>query len=111
MPAIEIFGDLKIQIGGLVRLGDYVAHTLKKPTKLKTAANRASVLKISKKLLVIARVLEECARSQEKLTYECAINRTYVSSVERSERNVSIDNVDRVAKGLQIEPWRLPKDE
>jgi len=48
MPAIEIFGDLKIQIGGLVRLGDYVAHTLKKPTKLKTAANRASVLKISK---------------------------------------------------------------
>jgi transcriptional regulator with XRE-family HTH domain len=30
----------------------------------------------------------------------------YLSSVERSERNESIDNIARIAKGLQIEPWR-----
>jgi transcriptional regulator with XRE-family HTH domain len=47
--------------------------------------------------------------SQEAL--ECGINRTYLSSVERLERNVSIDNIARISKGLQIEPWRLLKDE
>src|SRR5215831_8121348 len=31
--------------------------------------------------------------------------------VERSDRNVSIDNIARIAKGLQIEPWRLLKDD
>jgi transcriptional regulator with XRE-family HTH domain len=49
--------------------------------------------------------------SQEKLAHECGINRTYLSSVERSERNVSIDNIARIAKGLEIEPWRLLKDD
>jgi transcriptional regulator with XRE-family HTH domain len=49
--------------------------------------------------------------SQEALGYECDINRTYLSSVERSERNVSIDNIERIAKGLKIEPWKLFRDE
>jgi transcriptional regulator with XRE-family HTH domain len=49
--------------------------------------------------------------SQDVLAHECGINRTYLSSVERLERNVSIDNIARIAKGLQIEPWRLLKDE
>jgi len=49
--------------------------------------------------------------SQEALANEYGINRTYLSSVERSERNVSIDNIARIAKGLQIEPWRLLKDD
>jgi transcriptional regulator with XRE-family HTH domain len=31
--------------------------------------------------------------SQEALAHECGINRTYLSGVERSERNVSIDNI------------------
>jgi hypothetical protein len=31
--------------------------------------------------------------SQEALAFECDINRTYLSAVERSERNVSIDNI------------------
>jgi transcriptional regulator with XRE-family HTH domain len=49
--------------------------------------------------------------SQEALAYECGITRTYLSSVERSERNVSIDNISRIAKGLQVEPWQLLKDD
>jgi hypothetical protein len=31
--------------------------------------------------------------------------------VERSERNISIDNIARIAKGLQVDPWKLHKDE
>jgi transcriptional regulator with XRE-family HTH domain len=37
--------------------------------------------------------------------------RTYLSPVERSERNVSIDKIARIAKGLKVEPWRLLKDD
>jgi transcriptional regulator with XRE-family HTH domain len=48
--------------------------------------------------------------SQEALAFECGINRTYLSAVERAERNVSIDNVARIARGLQIEAWKLLKD-
>lgn len=49
--------------------------------------------------------------SQEALALESGINRTYLSGVERSERNVSIDNVARIAKGLNVEPWKLLKEE
>jgi transcriptional regulator with XRE-family HTH domain len=47
--------------------------------------------------------------SQEALAHESGINRTYLSSVERSERNISLDNLARIAIGLQIEPWKLLK--
>ena len=47
--------------------------------------------------------------SQEALAHEISLNRTYLSSVERSERNVSIDNIARIAKGLGVEPWKLLK--
>ena len=49
--------------------------------------------------------------TQEALAYDCGINRTYLSAVERSERNVSIDNIARIAKGLGVEPWKLLKDD
>jgi transcriptional regulator with XRE-family HTH domain len=49
--------------------------------------------------------------TQEALAHECGVNRTYLSAVERSERNVSVDNIARIAKGLKIEPWRLLKDD
>jgi transcriptional regulator with XRE-family HTH domain len=48
--------------------------------------------------------------TQEGLAFDCGINRTYLSAVERAERNVSIDNIARIAKGLQVEPWKLLKD-
>ena len=49
--------------------------------------------------------------TQEALAYDIGINRTYLSSVERAERNVSIDNIGRIAKGLRVEPWRLLRDD
>ncbi|WP_261397383.1 helix-turn-helix domain-containing protein [Leisingera aquaemixtae] len=45
--------------------------------------------------------------SQERLAAEAGLNRTYLSAVERSEQNISIDNLYRVAKGLGIESWQL----
>ena len=48
--------------------------------------------------------------SQEALAHESGINRTYLSSVERSERNVSIDNIARIAEAFDVEPWKLLRD-
>ena len=41
------------------------------------------------------------------MAHEFGINRTYLSGVERSERNVSIDNIARIAGGLKVKAWTL----
>lgn len=42
--------------------------------------------------------------SQEQLAFECGLNRTYVGSVERGERNVSIVNIHKFSLALGISP-------
>jgi transcriptional regulator with XRE-family HTH domain len=48
--------------------------------------------------------------TQEALADEVGIDRSYCGSVERAERNVSIDNIARIARALAVEPWELFKD-
>lgn len=49
--------------------------------------------------------------SQEELADIAGLHRTYVGSVERSERNVSIDNMDRLAKALEVDITELLRTE
>ena len=45
--------------------------------------------------------------SQEKLAFTCDLDRTYIGSVERGERNVSIINLHKIAKSLNVELHEL----
>lgn len=48
--------------------------------------------------------------SQEELADRAGVHRTYMGSVERGERNVSLDNVERIARALDLPVWQLLKD-
>ena len=45
--------------------------------------------------------------SQEDLALEAGLDRTYVSSVERGERNISLQNIVRLARALKVKAARL----
>ncbi len=48
--------------------------------------------------------------SQEKLAEAAGLHRTYVSSIERGERNVSLVNIERLAIALGVTMAELMPD-
>lgn len=67
---------------------------------MKSPSKKPSAREIFAKNLRLARKLREI--SQEALALQAGLSRTYVSEVERAERNVSIDNMGLLAEALQI---------
>jgi len=47
--------------------------------------------------------------SQEAFATTCGLDRTYVSGVERGKRNISLRNIDVIAKALRISLSELMK--
>jgi transcriptional regulator with XRE-family HTH domain len=52
---------------------------------------------------------EKQVLTQEKLALLCDLDRTYIGGIERGERNVSIINLAKIARALDIKPMYLLK--
>ena len=57
-----------------------------------------------KKLLgfKIKKIRQKNKMSQEVLSFESKLHRTYISDIERGNRNVSIKNIEKIAKALKV---------
>jgi len=53
----------------------------------------------------------ELNMSQEELADICELHRTYISLIERKKRNITIRNIEIIAKGLDIDPYKLLMEE
>lgn len=50
---------------------------------------------------------EEQNISQEKFAEIAGLHRTYISDIERFQRSISLNNVQKIADALQIEVYKL----
>ncbi len=48
--------------------------------------------------------------SQEELADICGLHRTYISDLERFQRNIALNNIQKIADALDIEAYRLLMD-
>lgn len=40
--------------------------------------------------------------SQEAFAFKCGLHRTYIGSIERGERNISLINIETICEALEI---------
>ena len=45
--------------------------------------------------------------SQEAFAEKCGLHRTYISAIECFRRSIALENVQRIADALEIEPYKL----
>jgi transcriptional regulator with XRE-family HTH domain len=49
--------------------------------------------------------------SQEGLALESGLDRSYVGGVERGERNISLENIEKLARALRVHPSELLRNQ
>lgn len=47
--------------------------------------------------------------SQEQLSFKTDLHRTYIGMIERAEKNVTLINIEKIAKALEVEIVELLK--
>ncbi len=49
--------------------------------------------------------------SQEELAYRAGLHRTYIGMIERAEKNITLINIEKIAKALTVKIEKLVTDE
>ena len=49
--------------------------------------------------------------SQEELAYRAGLHRTYIGMIERAEKNITLINIEKIAKALYVKIENLVTDE
>lgn len=60
--------------------------------------------------LRVQRLRKETGMSQEKFALSIEMDRTYLASVEAGKRNISLCNIEKIAKGLGLSVGELLSD-
>lgn len=47
--------------------------------------------------------------SQEQLAHEANVHRTYIGMIERGEKNITLSNIEKIAKALNVSIAELLK--
>ena len=50
----------------------------------------------------VRRLRAQAGYSQEGFAAACKFHRTYIGAIERGEKNITIDSIDRIARTLKI---------
>jgi transcriptional regulator with XRE-family HTH domain len=50
---------------------------------------------------------EQIGWTREKLAVGCKLNYNYLGYVERGERTISVENLEKIAKTLGVATWKL----
>ena len=50
----------------------------------------------------IREIRQKKRMSQEELAFKSELHRTYISDIERGNRNVSLKNIEKIAKALKV---------
>lgn len=61
-----------------------------------------------KKILVafgdkVRQIRKEKGISQEELSYKADLHRTYIGMIERAEKNLTLTNIEKIAKALDVD--------
>lgn len=61
---------------------------------------KSDILKIFGQRVRLLRL--EKGISQEELAYKAGLHRTYIGMIERAEKNITLQNIEKVANALEI---------
>lgn len=51
---------------------------------------------------IIKQLRTNMGLSQEELAYRAGVHRTYIGMIERAEKNITIENINKLSKALNV---------
>lgn len=55
----------------------------------------------------VRKLRKEKGLSQEELSFKADLHRTYIGMIERAEKNITLTNIEKIAKALDVQPSEL----